>query len=65
MEISAAFASLTFSGLVPRLLPPLFYPQARSAPLLSSSSSSSVKLISSHRRIAPSPCLADQSASTG
>ncbi|KAL0761528.1 hypothetical protein Bca101_077678 [Brassica carinata] len=64
MEISAASASLTSSGLVPRLLPPLFYPQARSAPLLSSSSSS-VKLISSHRRIAPSPCLADQSASTG
>ncbi|CAF2004667.1 unnamed protein product [Brassica napus] len=61
MEISAASASLTFSGLVPRLLPPLVYPQARSAPLLSSS----VKLISSHRRIAPSPCLADQSASTG
>ncbi|CAN6876116.1 unnamed protein product [Brassica oleracea] len=64
MEISAASASLTSSGLVPRLLPPLFHPQARSAPLLSSSSSS-VKLISSHRRIAPSPCLADQSASTG
>lgn len=61
MEISAASASLTSSGLVLRLLPPLFYPQARSAPLLSSS----VKLISSHRRIAPSPCLADQSASTG
>ncbi|XP_010514358.1 PREDICTED: probable inactive shikimate kinase like 1, chloroplastic [Camelina sativa] len=67
MEISAS-ASLTSSGLVPRLLP-LLYPHAPTTsckPLLSSSSSS-IGLISSHRRIiiAPSLCLADQSAFTG
>ncbi|XP_018483091.1 probable inactive shikimate kinase like 1, chloroplastic isoform X2 [Raphanus sativus] len=64
MEISAASASLTSSGLVPRLLPPLFYPpQARTT---SCAPFSSAKLISPpHRRIPPSPCLADQSASTG
>ncbi|XP_006291532.2 probable inactive shikimate kinase like 1, chloroplastic [Capsella rubella] len=65
MEISAS-ASLTSSGLVPRLLP-LLYPHAPTTyckPLLSSSSS--IRLVSSHRRIiAPSLCLADQSAFTG
>ncbi|CAH2045294.1 unnamed protein product [Thlaspi arvense] len=63
MEISAS-ASLTSSGLVPRLFP-LFYPQARTTSCAPSLPSSSVKLISSHRRIAPSRCLADQSALTG
>ncbi|VVB14249.1 unnamed protein product [Arabis nemorensis] len=64
MEISAS-ASLSSSGFVPRLLP-LFYPQIQtttsSKPL---PSSSSVRLISSHRRTAPSRCLSDQSAFTG
>ncbi|CAA7023732.1 unnamed protein product, partial [Microthlaspi erraticum] len=65
MDISAS-ASLTSSGFVPRLLP-LFNPLTRtiSCSALLSSSSSSVRLISSHRRIAPSLCVSDQSASTG
>ncbi|ESQ32792.1 hypothetical protein EUTSA_v10004751mg [Eutrema salsugineum] len=63
MEISAP-ASLTSSGFVPRLLP-LFYPQARTTSCALFLSPSSVNLISSHRRKAPSRCLADQSTFTG